>query len=736
MEYHDDDEDSHYPTILAELAGDFFPIFVYIFVVILVGYLAGRLSVLPTGRGRSVLASFIFNIALPAGILSNMITIKLKGLNDSDQSSNLPTFLGCVMIVKSLLYVLVLVVGLIIIRNSAVNWAVVVLFALATVHSNDYGIGQSMLHVLFDNSTLGPARDYPMYMDASIQISYLSFVPISIFFLELKRNRDLSLKWGKSIFYASLRCLLRPIIMAAIIGIILRLALRVDDDKNPKYLKPFMKWFGGRILVPFIATISPIYLIYTGVVLAGNVRQFIRPREVMAIIVVTILKLGFSPLMMKFISKIIFNVTTSDSSNNTLPVILNLYGTLPTSPILVIIASQYDLFPQIFAMVVLLTTLAFAPIATFFLALSYLDSADLYSAATVSVVNSVSEGIGCATVVLAVWMLFVLLLLQRYRKVMYRLLLAQILCLSCYCALTAAIKIEELKGDMKLKAVAFGKGIATCLFCVLGCTYMLILGIADKGSTDMIQLMHSARAWTWYVITCLVAPVLLLALTSLPWEIKEPHSYDYVWDLCNNVSDFFVATKIIILVAALVLGMLPMFFSFCNSERMRRTLERLRYEPILEETTELSRGLRNYHRSKMGRNNSLEASEASTMWEMTEADVQHFQAAGIMSIVMTMVTLLVESWSLFEEHGAAKEKFVGLVVLYQNLWLFVGLGMAVTFGTPVGQLREKLVKLKEAVVYIFVRDDGELNLPQLERLPPETVLTLKSFQNMVVGNFN
>ena len=724
MEYQDDD---HHPSILVQLVGDFFPIFLSIFFIILVGYMAGRLNVLPTGRGRSVLASFIFNIALPAGILLNMISLKLTGL-DRDQSNPLLRFVIGIMIVKTTLYVLVVGVGLFLVRNSTVSWAVVFLFALATVHSNDYGIGQCLLHVLFDNSTHGPARHYPMFMDVSMLLSYISFIPTTIFFLELKRNRDLSLKLGKSICYAFLRCLLRPIVLAVIIGVILRLALHVDSEKK-SLLKGFMNWFGERTLNSLIVTIPPIYLVYTGLVLVGSVRQVINPKQVIAIITVAMLKLGFSPLMLKATQRI---SASNKTANSSLPIMFYLYGTLPTSPILVIIASQYDHMPQTFAMIVLATTACFAPISTLFLSLNYVTSNELFSKETAQLVDTVTKSVGCLTVALAVWTLLALILLQRYRRVMYRLLFAQLMCLIAYSVLTASIEIENLNNIELARLTALGKAIASCMFCVLGCTYLFILGITDRGNTVAIDLMHSTRTVLWYILICLITPVALLALTSLLPSLKdkEIRPYDYLWDLCDNISLDFVIAKVVILVGAVILSVLPMIFSFCTSEGVRRTLDRLRYEPI-EETTDVSTGLRNFHRNKMGRNNSMEGDNVETLWELIEGDEKRFQMAGIMSIVMAMMSILVEAWNLVEKNESSKAEswkaFVGIVLMYQNLWLFVGLGMAVIFGTPISELRDRILNIKDDITQCLIREEEEIILPQLELLAPETVITCRRF---------
>ena len=280
---------------LAELADKFFPSLVTIFSFIALGYLAGRFNILPTGEGKAVLASYIFNIALPAGILYNVLTVKLTCLSASTPHS-FSKFLCGIVIVKSLLYLAIVSVGLILVRRSPISWAAVFLCALASVHSSDYGIGQQLLKALFDNST--GTRDYPSYMDDSFMLTYATYAPITIFFLELRRNRELSLTWSKSLIYALIRSLLRPVVLAAILGAILRFVFKVDhSDKTPS--PKFFKWFVNGILRYLYWTIPPIYLLYTGLVLVGSVNHLSSRKHIMVIVVITIIKLGISPLLMK-----------------------------------------------------------------------------------------------------------------------------------------------------------------------------------------------------------------------------------------------------------------------------------------------------------------------------------------------------------------------------------------------------------------------------------------------------
>ena len=705
-----------YFHLLAALADKFFPIFVTIFSFIALGYLAGRFNILPTGRGKPVLASYIFNIALPAGILYNVLTVKLTCLNASTPQS-LSNFLYGIVIVKSILYLAIVSVGLILVRKSLVSWAAVFLFALASVHSNDYGIGQQLLKALFDNSTVPGTKDYPSYMDDSMMLTYATYAPITIFFLELRRNRELSLTWGKSLIYALIRSLLRPVVLAAILGAILRFIFEVDHSHSTPSAN-FFKWFGDGILSDLASTIPPIYLLYTGLVLVGSVNHFSSHKQIMVIVVITIIKLGISPLMMKC-TQLFINADKSEY-NDSLSILFYLYGTLPSSPIVVIFASQYDLMTPIFAMIVLATTLSFAPVSTLFLSLYYVSWCQLFSEETTTLVNNLTKGIGYSGVGLAIWLLLVLIFLGRYKRFMYHFLIGQILCLLIYNVLIGSVMVNEV-GKTEAKLIAFGKAVACCLFCLLGSAYPFILGLADRG--NMFGGFFTKRVAVWFICTCVILPITLLALTSLPVHLKKDiGKHDYIWDYSNNISAVFVITKVVILIIAIGLTVVPKFIGYCRSRSVRREYRRFNYEPA-EETSDLSTGMRDFHNNKMGR--SISYASDSNPWEVSEREEGKFQVVGFMSVVMAMITILVEVWGVFEKAKGSKT-FVGLVLLYQNIWLFVTLFMTAVFGTPIAEIREKMIMMKEATVRCVLREE-EISLPQLEALAPETVLTCHRF---------
>ena len=709
-------EDIHYNTLLAQLADDFFPIFISIVTIILVGYLAGRLNVLPTTRGKSVLASYIFNIALPAGILYNLFRVNLLDINNHD--TFLPNFIYGVIIEKTILYGTVVAVGMFLIRRSSANWSVVFLFALAAVHSNDFGIGKPLLHALFDNATSPQAKQYPHYMENSVMLTYMTYVPLTIFFLELKRNRELSLTWGKSIFHGILRSLSRPIVLAVIIGTVLRLSFG-EFQPIPTLPAAFKKWFADTTLYMIRMTIPPLYLLYTGLVLVGGAKQFTNPKQIMAIIAVAILKLGVSPILLKLTQCFILY----DTSIKSLPILLYIYGTLPTSPIIVIFAAQYDLIPQTFAMVVISTTVCFAPIGTFFLSLYYVSWCQLFSEETVQSVNAIAEGIGYSSVAVSIWIIFVLLILGKYRDVMYRLLLGQVTSLAIYTALTAAIKIEQADPGLA-KMTALGKAVASTMFCVLGCTQLLILGITERGSPHITNMIRSLKTGLCYMVSGVLVPCALLALTSLPFTGNPIQKHNYVWDMLDNISNEFVIAKMVIFVVILAVSMLPKFVSCCPNvhiDQIRESFGRLRYQAIEETSDASGEDLREFHRDRMGRRDS------ANPWEVHADDVCKFQFAGFVAVVMAMMSLLVEVWALVEHAEHTSKSFVGLVLLYQNMWLFAALGLAMMFGTSISEMRDKVVQIKDFVVGCMVNEEEEVALPQVDALSSDTLLTCHRF---------
>ena len=705
----------NYPQLLAQLSDEFFPIFISLLIVILIGYLAGRFNALPAGRGKSVLASFIFNIALPAGILFNMYKVPVSGLPAPE--SFLSNFVFGILIVKTLIYITVVGVGMFLVRRTALNWATVFLFALAAIHSNDFGIGKPLLDALFRNATTPRTREFPRYMENSMMITYMTYVPLTLFFLELRKNREISLSWGKSFCYALIRSLLRPVVLAVIMGFVIRAAFgEFQPDKELPVR--FRKWFWDSTLNTLRMTISPIYLILTGLALVGGARQFTNLKQIMAIVAVALLKLGVSPLVLKLTQIFI----PSDPHSKDLPIMFYLYGTLPTSPIVVVFASLYDLMPQTLALIVISTTVSFAPIAIFYLSLYYVSWCQLFSEETALTVNTIAEGIGFSAVTISAWTLFILLFLSKYRSVLHRLLLGQILCLILYSSLTASISIEKVKVEYA-QMVALGKAVAATTFCTLGCTQLLIVGVVDRGNTLVINTMKSTRSVLLYIGLGIIAPVGVLALTSLlPHNPKPIHKHNYVWDMSDNISDEFVISKMILFIGGIVLSMLPRFASFCQSPLERgNTLDRLRYQPI-EDTSEGSTGLRDYHRARMGRKPTVTDS-----WDVSQDDSTKFQFVGFMSVMMAMISLMVEVWALIGKTTKASKSFVGLVILYQNMWLFVALALGVLFGTSVSEIRDRVVSIKDFIVRCMMTEEDAAPLPQLENLPAHTLMTCNRF---------
>ena len=236
-----------------------------------------------------------------------------------------------------------------------------------------------------------------------------------------------------------------------------------------------------------------------------------------------------------------------------------------------------------------------------------------------------------------------------------------------------------------------------------------------------------------YMVAATLVTISLLALTALPRITADSATnHNYIWDYQNNIGTQFVVCKLLLLLTGIVISLMPRFVSWaraCNTSR--------EYQPLLsqaDETSDLSTAMRDFHNNKMGR--GFNTGEVENSWGISLGEKNRFQVAGFISIVMAMISVLVEVWSLFERAQDKKPKdgptpfgnkaFVGVVILYQNLWFFVAIFMTMLFGTPTSEIREKLVKLGEGIMSRFYREE-ELTLPRVETLPLETVLTCQRF---------
>ena len=137
-----------------------YPALVQCFGIILLGFIAGKFSIISDVEAKG-LGTFIGTFSLPALIFVSMCQLDFSIVNW--------TFLASITIAKSLIFFVVLFVGLFL--HQPMDPSRSALFAIFCTQSNDFALGYPVLEAIYGSKH----PEYPMYM-------YL-LAPVSLAFL-------------------------------------------------------------------------------------------------------------------------------------------------------------------------------------------------------------------------------------------------------------------------------------------------------------------------------------------------------------------------------------------------------------------------------------------------------------------------------------------------------------------------------------------------------------------------
>lgn len=690
--------DNQTNDVIAHAAEQFFPNYIQCLVFIALGYLCGRVAVFPTSGGKSVLASYIFNIALPAGVLANV--------NDRDGSASLKDFLISICVVKLMVYVGVIATGVLMARRARLNWGIIFLLAHCSIHSNDFGIGEPLMRALFDTSNNSSVQKYPHFMEDSTAVTYSVFAPLTIFFLELRRNREMRLTWPKACAAAFLRALFKPITIAALVGISLRFTIAGTSNF-------YSMWISG-VLGKLSATITPVYLIYTGLVLVGSVQTLSNIKQAALIAAIVTIKVLINPLLLQLVSTINTNRTvlplTKQETNQELSAFMFIYGALPSSPAIVIFASQFGLMTSAFAIIVILSTLVFAPVAMGALTLYYVGNCTLHHEATIALIISVSRCLNGCTLAVTCWVVLIVAFVSLTRRAAQLLFIAQCLSLVGYCSLSVGYNITKVS-DRAAKAIVFGKTFLECEWALLGCGYLFCVSLTKLYNRVFDKVV------LWYFLTTTICNLAFLSITCflVPPNHKYNRRKDAIWDYKNHNTCFTIA-KLVVLLSSLGIGLYPHIQNCIPSLRAPPAVFK-NYDYTDEQDVSESTALRDFRREKMGKN------PKKNVCGLTETEIAKLQYVALLTFKMTLFNFFLNLWSLFKDN---EKMFLDLVFIKHTLLLCLGVIIFLMFGLPAADVIKQFKKLKERWDSVLTSNHA-VDLPPVSTLPGDVILTCQRF---------
>ncbi|XP_052096045.1 integral membrane protein GPR155-like isoform X2 [Mytilus californianus] len=388
-----------------------YPAIVQCFAVILFGYIAGRANIISTTQGKGI-GTFVSKFCLPALLFKNMCILDFSIVNWM--------FLTSVLISKSVVFIIVTIVTLV--AKRPVNYGYAGLFAIFCTQSNDFALGYPILQALYDKS-------HPQYLNYIYLIAPVSVVilnPIGFLLLEIQKKREgVDVEVSKSIndsgpksgtcaliLHVIKGVITNPIVFMTIIGIAGNFILRRN---LPLVISEILDVLGDAF--------SGAALFYLGLSLVGKISGQMGPQ-----LIVPVLLIAAKALILPLVTwEVVGALEKSYSNKNTtesLSMFGFLYGTFPTAPSVFLYASHYSIGQDIVATGMVAGTFLSAPIM--FVSAKMLTVVVNSELDYKTLMLETSFDTSIISLVCSIWVIVLLFLSGRYKKMPHQFLL-------CFC---------------------------------------------------------------------------------------------------------------------------------------------------------------------------------------------------------------------------------------------------------------------------------------------------------------
>ncbi|KAL7733374.1 hypothetical protein ACLKA6_004864 [Drosophila palustris] len=411
---------------------NFYPALVQCFGIIICGYIAGRFKIISNAETKG-LATFVGTFALPSLIFLSLVELNWSAVNW--------TFMLAMLISKAIVFFAVLVICLLVARP--LNYARAGLMAIFCTQSNDFAIGYPIVMALYKE--VHPEYASYLYLMAPISLAILN--PIGLVLMEIskiiknkeevarnpplcpetcpaeqlsKQRRCLGehtiLVWNtiKSLFF-------NPLLLMTLLGV-------AGGFMFPKGLPEMV----ASVLRVFGQSFSATALFLLGLKIVGGGTGSERKQVGMGLLLPSVLilvKILVLPLVCRQTVNIIqagdnFNDTTELSTFGFL------YGTFPAAPGAFVIATQYNVEVELIARSMVLCTFISAPLM--FISAKMISLTNLKPLDYLHELDAFSFDISVAGAAACCWMLALLIVTKRFRRMPQRitacLVLSQLMC--------------------------------------------------------------------------------------------------------------------------------------------------------------------------------------------------------------------------------------------------------------------------------------------------------------------
>jgi len=315
-----------------------YPALVQCFGIIFLGFIAGKFSFISDVEAKG-LGTFVGSFSLPALIFVSLCQLDFHSVNW--------VFLSAITLAKSLIFLVVLLVGLFI--HKPVDPARAALFAIFCTQSNDFALGYPVLNAIYGSQH----PQYPMYLYLLAPVSLAFLNPIGFVMMEIGKSRESSavMPRSKIAMKAFQGIIKNPIIMMTFLGIIGNLLFH---GSMPDIIHNFMQTLGSAF------SASALFMLGLRMVGQKSADSKIKTSLITPFVLVTM-----KSLVMPIIAReIVSQLGAGKDANETLDLsnYAFLYGTIPTAPSVFVYASNYGVVPDMIASTITASTFIAAPL--------------------------------------------------------------------------------------------------------------------------------------------------------------------------------------------------------------------------------------------------------------------------------------------------------------------------------------------------------------------------------------
>lgn len=382
-----------------------YPAIFQCFTIILAGYVAGRTDLVTQSQGKGI-GTFVGKFCLPALLFKSMVELNFHQVNWY--------FLLGITISKTSVFLIVVVLTLLIKRPMHLGLAG--MFGIFATQSNDFALGYPILKALYSES-------YPEYLQYIYLVAPISLVllnPIGFTMLEIhRRNSDTTRQTGmcRLILHVTKDVLSNPIVFMVLVGIAGNFVFK---QNVPDIIGDILEVLGNAY--------SASALFYLGLSLVGKVQG-----QTGVALIAPMLLIGAKTLLLPCITWQVIGALELNQVNNSRSLSMYgfLYGTFPTAPSVFLYASHFSVAQEIVATGMVACTFLSAPLM--FVSAKMMTVVVNSEMDYKALLMGTSFDLSVISLVCNVWIVIVIFLSRRHKKMPHHFLLCLVFTQSLSC---------------------------------------------------------------------------------------------------------------------------------------------------------------------------------------------------------------------------------------------------------------------------------------------------------------